>query len=119
MYCENCKVVFEGGSCPACGSKKVRGVLPEDICFLTETDPMFGGMLRDVLEQNRIPVFSSSALGAGMALRVGPMFDQIRFYVPWRNLPAAMELVEELFRAPAVPEQEGEDGEEDSREGEA
>lgn len=114
MYCENCKMTFEGGRCPACGSKNVRSALPEDICFLTETDPMFGGMLQDVLEQNRIPVFKNSALGAGMALRVGPMFDRIRFYVPCENLPAAMELVEELFRAPAVPELEGEDCEEES-----
>ena len=110
-YCERCRAVFEAdGRCPKCGSKQVRAPLPEDLCFLTQTDPMFGGMLKDVLEQNRIPVLPSSAMGAGMALKVGPMFDQIRFYVPYAHLSAASELVEALFHAPepegSVPEPE-------------
>lgn len=98
MYCETCKLAFEGTRrCPQCGSRKLRDILPEDLCYLTETDPMFGGMLKDVLEQNEIPVLSSSSMGAGMALRVGPMFDRIRFYVPYEHLSAAREIVEELF----------------------
>ena len=110
MYCERCKLAFEGsGRCPACGGKNTRAPLPEDPCYLTETDPMFGGLLKDVLEQNEIPVLSSSAMGAGMALRVGPMFDRVRFYVPYARLPAAEALVEALFHAPAMPGEAGEE----------
>ena len=102
LYCERCKRVFEAAErCPSCGGRKLRPPLPEDPCFLTETDPMFGGMLKDVLEQNRIPVFGSSTLGAGLALRVGSMFERVRFCVPFERLPEAEELVEALFRAPA------------------
>ena len=110
MYCERCKLAFAGvGRCPACGGKHTRDPLPEDPCYLTETDPMFGGMLKDVLEKNGIPVMSSSAMGAGMAMRVGPMFDRIRFYVPCARLTAAAELVEELFSAPEGSDREPED----------
>ena len=55
MYCEKCRRAFvetESGRCPACGSKHIRDPLPEDICYLTETDPLFGGMLKDVLERH-------------------------------------------------------------------
>lgn len=105
MYCEKCKRIFDGASrCPACGSKKLRSPTPTDLCYLTETDPMFGSLLKDVLEQNEIPVLTSSAMGAGMALRVGPMFDQIRFYVPCEYLLPARALVEEIFQAPTVPQ---------------
>ena len=107
MYCERCRHLFEGtGRCPNCGSRSVRPPLPEDLCYLTETDPMFGGMLKDVLEQNHIPVLTNSAMGAGMALKVGPMFDQMRFYVPHSALPGATELVEALFQSPEEAEAE-------------
>ena len=109
MYCEKCKLAFdENTRCPHCGSRKLRSPLPEDLCFLTETDPMFGGMLKDVLEQNAIPALRSSTMGAGLAMRVGPMFDRIRFYVPYAHLPAAAELVEALFQAPDGSDQEPE-----------
>ena len=107
MYCEKCKKLFDGdGRCPSCGSRRTRLPLPEDLCFLTETDPIFGGMLKDVLEQNHIPALTSSAMGAGLALKVGPMFDHTRFYVPCEYLPAATELVEALFEASDAPEPE-------------
>jgi hypothetical protein len=109
MYCERCRIAFSGGGrCPVCGSKKLRLPQKEDFCFLTETDPMFGGMLKDVLEKNGIPVLSSSTLGAGMALRIGSILEHIRYYVPYGRLPEANELVEALFQAPA-----GDDAEED------
>ena len=106
MYCEKCKRIIDRTvKCPSCGSRRLRDVLPEDPCYLTETDPMFGGMLKDVLEQNGFTVISSSAMGAGLAMRVGPMFDRVRFYVPYTQLPAASELVEALFHAPALEEE--------------
>ena len=72
MYCQKCKAAFDGdGNCPVCGSTKVRPALSDDVCFLTDADPISGGMLEDVLGQNGIPVLSISTVGAGMAMKAG------------------------------------------------
>ena len=42
------------------------------MCFLTEKEPVWAGMLADVLAQKGIPFVKESSLGAGMALRAGP-----------------------------------------------
>ena len=103
MYCPNCQITFsEAVRCPVCGNKKVRGSLPEDICFLTEVTPVFGGMLRDVLEQNEIPVLSKSSIGAGMAMRAGSMFERIKLYVRYDDLQKATEIANELLNAPPM-----------------
>ena len=105
MYCPGCRILFdEGAKCPLCGSKKVRNVSPEDICFLTEAEPIQGVMLRDVLEQNGIPVLSSSTIGAGMAARAGSMFERTKFYVRSEHLKITKEIVDELFNAPVIEE---------------
>ena len=70
---------------------------PEELCFLTEKDPMWGGTLAEALRRNGIPFFTKSTLGAGMALKTGPLLDSLRFYVPRSRLEAAQALVEELF----------------------
>lgn len=109
MYCQGCKIVFEEGErCPFCGSKKVRNASPEDICFLTEVDPIMGGMLKDVLEQNNIPALNSSTIGAGMAMRAGSMFERTKFYVRYEHLAMAKEIVDELFNSPIIEEYENE-----------
>jgi len=103
MYCQHCRAAFDGNeTCPVCGSRKIRPVLPEDICFLTEADPIPGMMLKGVLGQDGIPVLSSSTIGAGMAMRAGTMFERIRFFVRYEHLEQAKEIVEELFHSPAV-----------------
>ncbi len=67
------------------------------MCFLTEKEPVWAGMLADVLAQKGIPFVKESSLGAGMALQAGPLLETVRFYVPAARFPAARELVEELF----------------------
>ena len=105
MYCPGCRILFdERAKCPLCGSKKVRNASPEDICFLTEAEPILGGMLKDVLEQNNIPVLSNSTIGAGMAVRAGSMFERTKFYVRFEHLKTAKEIVDELFNAPVIEE---------------
>ena len=99
VYCPNCQIVFdENARCPVCGRKRVRQPLPEDVCFLTETDPIPGAMLRDVLQQNGIPSLDISTLGAAMALRAGSMLERLRLYVRYDHLQKAKELAEELLR---------------------
>ena len=100
MYCPNCRITFsEADRCPVCGGKKVRASLPEDICFLTEVPPVFGGMLKDVLEQNGIPVLSGSSIGAGMAMRAGSAFERVKLYVRYDHLQRAAETVNELYHS--------------------
>ena len=97
FYCENCSILFIGDRCPACRRKSTRSAEPDDICFLTEKEQIWAGMLAEVLTQNNIPFIQKNVMGAGMALRVGPMFERVRFYVYYRHLDKAKEIVEELF----------------------
>lgn len=67
------------------------------LCFLTEKDLLWGGMLADVLKQNKIPFLTKARLGAGMALKVGPAMERVLFYVPCSHLEQAKRLVDALF----------------------
>ena len=97
MYCEKCNRVFEGDRCPACKKSRVREPEPKDPCFLTEQDYLSSGILEDLLKQNGIPALKKDVMGAGMAIRVGPMLEYSRFYVPFEHLEAAKAIVDDLF----------------------
>lgn len=97
MYCEKCSISFETNCCPACGNKSVRTPLPDDMCFLTEKELLWSEMLEDVLKQNNIPVLTKKMLGIGMALKIGPMSERVRFYVPYSYLQESEMIVEGLF----------------------
>ena len=105
MYCEKCKRIVETNICPACGSKKIREPETGDLCFLTEQDYVSSGILEDVLKQSGIPFLKKNVLGAGIAVRVGPMLDRSRFYVAYDLLPKAQELAEDLFAPDESAEQ--------------
>ena len=107
MYCERCGILFEGNRCPVCGNQNVRPPKPCDLCFLTEQETMWAEMLEDVLKQNGIPCLTKNVLGAGLALKVGPMLERVRFYIPYFHLQNAKDIVDELFSAP----QEGDENE--------
>ena len=98
MYCSKCQTIVEDNmKCPVCGNKKLRQPEPGDICFLTEVEPIPAGILKDVLDQNRIPVLSNSSIGAGMSMRAGSMFERIKIFVRYQNLADAKQIVEKLF----------------------
>ena len=97
MYCEKCKRIFEEEKCPVCRHSRVRNPEPGDLCFLTEQDYVSSGILEDVLKQDGIPYLRKAVMGAGMAVKVGPMLDRGRFYVMYEKLPDARAVVEELF----------------------
>ena len=97
MYCEKCCRIIDTAPCPVCGGKKVREPEPLDPCFVTELDYVSACMLEDVFGQNDIPFLKKNVLGAGLAIRVGPMLDRSRFYVAWQHLDRARAVVEELF----------------------
>ena len=54
-------------------------------------------MYRINLDQNGIPCFRQSVLGAGMVIKAGPMFEKIRIYVPYEQFDKAKELMNEVF----------------------
>ena len=97
MYCETCMAATDETVCPLCGNEDLRPAEGDDPCLLTERSQLWSGLLEDVLKQNGIPYFTKGRMGAGMALKVGPMFESVRFYVPRDRLDAARDLVEELF----------------------
>ena len=97
QYCDICCVTFEGARCPVCGKKSKRTVEPYDICFLTEKEVLWSGLLEDVLKQRNIPFVTKNVLGAGFALRTGPMRERVRFYVFHTQLSEARDIVDELF----------------------
>ena len=97
MYCETCGHLVEENRCPNCGSRSLREPKEKDPCFLTEQDFVSSGILEDILKQNGIPFLRKNVLGAGVAIKVGPMLDRGRFYVAYDQLSKAQELAEELF----------------------
>ena len=99
MYCEKCRRIIDADRCPFCKSRKTREPEPDDICFLTEQDYVSSGMLEDVLQQNGIRFLKKDVMGAGMAIKVGPMLERSRFYVPFEQMKNAESVVEELFSA--------------------
>lgn len=97
MYCENCSRIVDADRCPFCKSRKVREPEAKDPCYLTEQDYLSAGILEDMLKQNNIPYLKKDVMGAGMAIKVGPMLERSRFYVPFEQLSGAAAIVEELF----------------------
>ena len=93
MYCEKCCRVIEADRCPVCKSSHVREPEPADPCFLTEQDYIPSGILEDVLTQNGIPYLKKNVMGAGLAIKVGPMLDRSRFYVSFEQLKSAEKVV--------------------------
>ena len=104
MYCEKCKRIFEEEKCPVCRHSQVREPEAGDLCFLTEQDYVSSGILEDVLKQDGIPYLRKDVMGAGMAIKVGPMLERSRFYVPFEQLENAASVVEDVF-SPADEEE--------------
>ena len=97
MYCEKCCRIIDAAPCPACKGRKVREPGPKDPCFLTEQDYLSSGILEDVLKQNGIHFLKKDVMGAGLAIKVGPMLERSRFYVPYEQLETASAVTDELF----------------------
>ena len=97
MYCEKCSRIIEEDRCPFCNNRRVREPREKDPCYLTEQDYISSGILEDVLKQSNIPYLKKDVMGAGMAIKVGPMLERSRFYVRFEHLETARELADELF----------------------
>ena len=98
-YCQHCGVLIDASSCPFCGNKSVREPRKNDFCFVVEKEAIWAGLFSDVLSQNEIPFITKRALGAGFSMKVGPMLERFRFYVPYGYYERAKELEEDTFPA--------------------
>ena len=97
MYCEKCKRIIQEERCPFCKRSIVREPVAEDLCLVTELDYISSGILEDVLRQNGIHFLKKGVMGAGMAIKVGPMLERSRFYVTYDLLEKASSVADELF----------------------
>ena len=114
LYCEDCKIVFEDagkGRCPVCGGKHKAAAQPDDICLLCEKEEIWSGVLSDALDDNGIAHFERNVLGAGIALKIGPMFEKVLFYVKYCDLDRAREIEHDLFSGEAGVADDAEDEE--------
>lgn len=76
----------------------------EYVC-LTEKEEMWARMLMQVLEDNEIPCSALPVHGAGMVVKTG-MQESLRVFVPERCLAEATELLQALFSAELLPDEE-------------
>lgn len=106
MYCEKCCRIFDGEHCPNCRKSNVRQPEQGDPCFLAEENYVTSTILEDLLKQNNIPYLKKDVMGAGMAIKVGPMLERSRFYVPFERLSSATAIMEDLFSAAGEAENE-------------
>ena len=73
--------------------------------LLVEKEEMWARMLMQVLEDNNIPCAAVPVYGAGFTIKTRTQ-EQLKVYVPSENLPQASELLQELFSAEIVQEDE-------------
>lgn len=73
--------------------------------LLTEKAEMWAQMLMQVLEDNDIPCTALPVYGAGFSMRTGTQ-EQLKVYVPSGKLPQAVALLDALFSAESVLDEE-------------
>lgn len=95
-YCDSCRLVFEESVCQNCG-RRLRCPAENDPCFLIEKQEIYAGILREYLENHHIPYYDEAAMGVGLSMKVGPMLERYRFYVPYAHYEKALKCVETLF----------------------
>jgi len=106
MYCPNCNVLVNSSRCPACGSRKLRQPQADDYCCLAEKEVIWADALGDILKKNGIPFVTKNMLGAGLAAKIGPALERVRFYVPYSHYENAQALEQEFFSAGNTDQEE-------------
>lgn len=77
----------------------------DEYVLLIEKEEMWARMLMDVLQDNDIPCSALPVYGAALALKSGRQ-EHLRIYVPLSNLPQATELLDALFSAEFIYDEE-------------
>ena len=110
MYCEYCHRLVDGEKCPACGKKCKRDVQADDLCLVRSIGQIWADMLCDVLQQNEIPYFKQSDIGAGMAMLTGLQMESFSIFVPYSRYEEAKETADALFSQVEETDEEMPDG---------
>lgn len=97
-YCLDCYHLCENQQCSNCNSRNVRDVLDDDYCFLVEKSALYIETVKEYLEKYNIPYISQGSMGAGMALKVGPMLEMFSIYVPYKYYHDALKIIEFMFK---------------------
>ena len=100
MYCKKCLHLVDDGEnrCPHCRGKKLVTPSDEDAVFFTEKDAVWSGMVDDVLNSNGIPHIKKIAASGGISESiVGYGNEVFSFYVPYRCLDSAHDIIDPLF----------------------
>ncbi len=111
MYCESCHRLVEGDRCPLCGKKCKRDVEADDLILVRSAGQIWADMFCDVLQQNEIPYYKQSDIGAGMAMLTGLQMESFSIFVPYCRYEEAKEISDALF---SQAEEEEYDPENDS-----
>ena len=81
--------------------------MSDEFVLLTEQGEMWAKMLMQVLKDNDIVCTALPVYGAGFAAKTGRM-DSWKIYVPAAHLPQATQLLDELFHAEPIFDEEEE-----------
>ena len=73
--------------------------------LLVEKEEMWAKMLIQVLEDNHVPCVAFPVYGAGLSIKTG-IQERLQIYVPAEYVISATALVEELFSADSILEDE-------------
>ena len=77
----------------------------DEYVLLTEQEEMWARMLIQVLEDNGSSCTTLPVYGAGFSIKTG-MQDSLKVFVPSEKLSQAEELLQELFSAEPIREEE-------------
>lgn len=73
--------------------------------LLVEKEEMWAQMLMQVLEDHNVPCVALPVYGAGLAIKTG-IQERLKVYVLSENLPQATDLLQALFSAEIVQDEE-------------
>ena len=79
--------------------------MDNDYILLAEKEEMWARMLMEVLEDNHISCASLPVYGAALALKSGRQ-ERLRVFVPAKDLSLARELLDALFSAEPIFDEE-------------
>lgn len=119
MYCERCQRLVDGEKCPSCGKKCKRDVQADDLCLVRSMGQIWADMFCDVLQQNEIPYYKQSDIGAGMAMLTGLQMETFSIFVPYNRYEEAKETADALFSQAEEENSEELDAEDDAVEKES
>jgi len=110
LYCPKCSTAFDDGSrCPVCDNRKIRPLhAEEDLCFVVEEEPMWCEAIEDLFRDHQIPFCTRSADLAWIGHIGGPRFIRRKYYTFQPYVEQAKGLVESLFNAQPLEEDEPE-----------